>query len=436
LRKTLTALAAVLLFAVAISAAAAESDVVSTHCLETEVPLDDSHTVARLGGCGDPAAADLLWHLDRIDQAAPLLDGLYHRSHGGAGSVVYVMDTGVMASHDEFATPSGPRVIAGFDVARSVTIGASLCRSANKALMPCYQNFGELTGASHGTSVASLVAGSHVGVAPQAMIVSIRVMNESALATTRTYLDGLNAIIRHAWSPSTPQFRTAVVNISGWVLERLQGNPDAAPVPFSAVEKKIREMVAGVDANGKPDPNGKKFLFVVAGNNVDNGCGRGGVVDRFPAVLGRSIDGLITVGGMTEENSWWPGACHGGLEILAPSEGVFSATITAKNEYRGTKPNLRSGTSFGAPIISGIAARLLSQRPTLTPAELEAIIVATPSRVFNPDPSHADGKVAFLQDAPAVQTASAPAASPKAASTTPTAATAGAPMSSSGFNRP
>ena len=86
---------------------------------------------------------------------------------------------------------------------------------------------------------------------------------------------------------------------------------------YAAGEKKIREMIAGVDAQGRPDANGKRFLFVVAGNNIDNGCGRSGVVDRFPAILGKDIEGLITVGGMTEENSWWPGACRGGLEILA-----------------------------------------------------------------------------------------------------------------------
>ena len=411
MRKTLAASAASFLFAVTLSAAAAEPDVVSTHCRESEVPLDETHTVARLGDCGDPAAADLLWHLDRIDQTDANLDGLYHHRRGGAGSVVYVMDTGVMASHDEFATPSGPRVIAGFDAAQSVAIGGSRCTSANKALAPCYQNFVELTGASHGTSVASLVAGARVGVAPEASIVSIRVMNEGALATTRTYLAGLNAIVRHAWDPATPRFRTAVVNISGWVLERLQGSPDASPVPFTAVEKKIREMVAGVDANGKPDPNGKKFLFVVAGNNIDNGCGRGGLVDRFPAVLGRSIDGVITVGGMTAENSWWPGACRGGLEILAPSEGVFSATITARDEYRGTKPNLRSGTSFAAPIISGIAARLLADRPDLTPAEVEAWISSTPSRIDNAAAAFADGKVGYCESIalprPMMSTASA-----------------------------
>jgi subtilisin family serine protease len=380
-------------------------ELVSTRCHESEVVLDAGHNAAKLEGCGDPAAPNLLWHLDRIDRTNGELDGQYRRRAAGAGVVVYVMDTGVMAAHTEFASPAGSRVIAGFDATRSVGVGVSKCTSANKALAPCYSNPMELVGSQHGTSVASLVAGQNIGVAPEAMIVSIRVMNESALATTHTYLEGLDDIIRHAWDPSTPQFRTAVVNISGWVLEKLEGNRDDHPVPFATVERKIRDMIGGVDALGRPDPNGKRFLFVVAGNNIDNGCGRAGVVDRFPATLGKDLDGLITVGGMTADNSWWPGACHGGLEILAPSQGIFSASITATDHYRGTKPNLRSGTSFAAPIISGIAAQLLSEHPNLAPQQLEAIITSTPSRIVNPDASRADGKVAFVQDTTPVLTA-------------------------------
>ena len=380
---------------------AADSELVSTYCREVDISLDAVHTSSRLAGCGEDAHVDVLWHLDRIDQLDGNLDGQYHRRHAGAGSVVYVMDTGVLAAHSEF----GGRVIGGFDAAASLTVGASACASKNKAIEPCYSNWSELVGASHGTSVASLVGGEHVGVAPEATIISVRVMNESALATTRTYLDGLNFIIRNAYDPSTPQFHTAVVNISGWILEKLASMPDPSPVPFAVVEKKIREMIAGVDANGNPDPNGRHFLFVVAGNNIDNGCSRAGYVDRFPATLGKQLDGLITVGGMTEDNSWWPGACKGGLEILAPSQDIFSATITGTDHFRGRSPNLRSGTSFAAPIIAGIAARMLSENPMLSPADIESMIESTPSRIFNPDPTHADGKVAFVQDAPAVQTA-------------------------------
>ena len=389
--------------------AAPSVDVISTRCDEIDVPLDAEHTSSRLGNCTDNAAEDLLWYLDRISHVDARLDGHYDRHNRGAGSVVYIMDTGVDAEHTEFTGTNGSRVIAGFDLTSSVHIGNSNCRSGNKALQPCYNDYGELVAASHGTSVASIVAGRNIGVAPDADIVSIRVMNEHGLATTRTYLDGLNAIIKHAWTPGSPSFHTAVVNISGWVLDRLTPDTREPVVPYADVERKMREMINGVDANGSPDPNGKRFLFVVAGNNVDGGCGRSGVVDRFPAILGKSIQGIVTVGGMTSQNEPWVGACRGGIEVLAPAQQIFSATITAPDHYRGRRPNLRSGTSFAAPIISGIAARMLAERPDLSPQQLEMWITSTPSRTNTADPLSANGKVAVIRTLPAANVASSQA---------------------------
>jgi len=385
------------------------ADLISTHCSETEVAINSQFSVSRLDRCGSdiPDESDeLLWHLDRIDQIGGTLDGSFDRLNGGAGSVIYIMDTGVMASHREFSGANGTRIIGGFDATGSVDLGRSRCVSQNKATAPCWEGIDELTSASHGTSVASIAAGRNIGVAPEALVVSIRVMNERGLATTRSYLDGLDDVIHHAWDPKSPNFRTAIVNISGWVLERLTGASASQPVvSYAAVEKKIRDMIGGVDANGNPDPNGKRFLFVVAANNVDGGCGASGFIDRFPATLGRTIDGLITVGGMTSNNTAWNGSCRGAVEVLAPAQQIFSATITGPQDYRGRRPNLRSGTSFAAPIISGIAARLLSDRPDLTPAQLESWITATPSRVVNPDATMAGGKVAYVRSiAPATGT--------------------------------
>ena len=399
MERSLARFAVVLTVALASSAAfAASPDIISTKCDEVEVPLDSTHSSARLGRCSDNAD-NLLWYLDRISHVDARLDGHFDRRNRGAGSVVYIMDTGIDDQHTEFSGPAGSRVIGGYDATSSLHVGNSNCRSENKALAPCYNDYNELVAASHGTSVASLVAGRNIGVAPDASIVSIRVMNERGLATTRTYIDGLNAIIRNAWSPTTPAFRTAVVNISGWVLDKLTpSTPD--PVPYSAVEKKMKEMVGGVDANGNPDPNGRRFLFVVAGNNVDGGCGRSGMVDRFPAVLGTEVEGIVTVGGMTASNESWMGSCRGGIEVLAPAQQIFSATITAPDHYRGRKPNLRSGTSFAAPIIAGIAARMLAERPDLSPRELEMWITSTPSRTTNPDAQTADGRVAVLRTLP------------------------------------
>lgn len=398
--------------AVLVCSAHLRAEMISTRCTESEVSLDRQVSVARLDRCGSDQSDELLWYLDRIDQIGATLDGSFDRASSGAGSVIYVMDTGVMASHAEF----GARVIAGIDATDSVDIGRSRCTSANKATAPCFENFDELASASHGTSVASIAAGANIGVAPGAAIVSVRVMNERGLATTRTYLDGLDGIIKNAWDPAMPKFRTAVVNISGWVLERLNGTSSGGRpvISYAAVEKKIRDMIGGVDANGNPDPNGRKFLFVVAANNIDGGCGSSGTVDRFPATLGTTTEGLITVGGMTAANTAWSGSCRGGVEVLAPAQSIFSATITGPQDYRGRR--LRSGTSFATPIIAGIAARLLSERPDLTPQQIETWIEATPSRVVNPDSTLANGKVAYVRSiAPAAPTAVAVTASVRAA---------------------
>ncbi len=395
-----------------VSAVRLRADVVSTHCVETEIPLDTQHSVARLERCGEDAAAALLWHLDRIDQIGGNLDGRADRLNGGAGSVVYVMDTGVMRAHAEFTGRNGSRVIAGFDTTGGVDLGHSRCTAANKATDPCFEGYDELSSASHGTGVASIVAGRNIGVAPEAMLVSVRVMNERGLATTRTYLDGLDAIVKHAWDPTSPTFRTGIVNISGWVLERLTATSGSgrSVVPYAAVEKKIRDMIGGVDANGRPDPNGKRFFFVVAANNIDGGCGASGIIDRFPATLGTSVEGMITVGGMTMNNTVWSGSCRGGVEVLAPAQSIFSATITADDHYRGRRPNLRSGTSFAAPVIAGIAARLLADRPDLSPQQLESWITATPSRVVDPDSLMANGKVAYVRSIAPAASASVRAA--------------------------
>ena len=385
-----------LVAALALCAMPSVAQVSSTNCAETEVSLDPLYSVARLERCGDDVPAPLLWHLDRIDQVAAQLDGHFDRRNGGAGSVIYVMDTGVMASHGEFSVDGGTtRVIAGYDATGSVDLGRSKCVSGDKATAPCYEIMDELAAASHGTSVASIAAGRNVGVAPDASIVSVRVMNERGLATTRTYLEGLDAIVRHAWESNAS--RTSIVNISGWVLERLNGATVVKPVvSFAAVEQMIREMIGGIGADGKPDPNGKRFLFVVAANNTDGGCGPSGTIDRFPATLGTKLGGLITVGGMTADNRNWTGTCRGGVEVLAPAQGIFSATITGADHYRGRRPNLRSGTSFAAPIVAGIAARMLSQRPDLTPQQLEWWITSTPSRVDDPSEQMADGRVAYV----------------------------------------
>jgi len=388
-----------LLFAV--TTPAASSDIVKTRCTtETlrlvgtpSTPAASAWDVRRLISCGDESSGNALWHLDRLDAVDGTLDGQFHRTR--ANALVYVLDSGVEINHDEFAEGN---VIAGLDVPREQKQKPRCTSSANEALHPCFDP--KLVSPtyviySHGTGVASLIAGRHVGVAPGASIVSVLSFGVNS-QENRNWLLVLDAVIRTAWDPATPQVRTAVINMSSQLSDTATAKND---LPRSDVERKIRDMIGGVDRNGKPDPEGMRFLFVAAAGNAEEPakagdprgqCGPDFEVRLFPASLGNSLRGLITVGGSTRDNHVWSGSCRGdAVEILAPAEEVMPATNSGNDQYR---LSLSSGTSFSAPIVAGAAALILSQSPDLTPAEVEDRLEATASYVIAPPPGSAQGR--------------------------------------------
>lgn len=106
-------------------------------------PAPEGATAAAL-----PSLSSVPWSLDRLDQRSLPLDAEYHLSRGDAGQGVdiYIVDSGVRASHDEF----GGRVFLHPGGNFSPDQGADDLTDRN----------------GHGTFCASLAAGALVGVAP------------------------------------------------------------------------------------------------------------------------------------------------------------------------------------------------------------------------------------------------------------------------------
>ena len=92
------------------------------------------------------------WNLDRIDQRALPWNSIYNYAGSGAGVHVYILDTGIRTTHQEF----GGRASVGYDA-----IGDG-------------QNGNDCNG--HGTHVAGIVGGSTWGVAKQAYLHAVRVI--------------------------------------------------------------------------------------------------------------------------------------------------------------------------------------------------------------------------------------------------------------------
>jgi subtilisin family serine protease len=223
--------------------------------------------------------------------------------------------------------------------------------------------------AAHGTSVASVAGGRFVGLAPDAKIVSVY-----GGINLRSWNESLDGIVKHAFEPSTPPFRTGIINLSASIT----GIDDSE---LAAFDERIRRMTTGIDANGNADPNGKRFLFVFAAGNAPEGCTATGDVRYRPNILGAQMEGVVTVAGITRHNVLWASSCRGALvEVAAPAEDVFVASLGGTDHYRFEPAFYNSGTSWAAPFVSGIAAQYLELDPTLTPAQLEARLKASPSR--------------------------------------------------------
>jgi hypothetical protein len=347
----------------------AAAQIVPTHCQTAVVPvLYDPNGARVITACDDSLPDDLLWNLDRADQVSGDLDGKFNRRIDGRGSVIYVIDSGILADHDEFMTATGSRVIAGVDLLAGVPGGAMPCGS-NWALAPCTDFPLGVMIDGHGTAVASVAAGNRVGVAPGATLVSIRALG-FVKPTPERFLAAFDAVIKNAWDPATPQFRTGIVTLS-FGLDQFDGRVDAM----------IRRMVGGVDRDGNPDPNGKRFFFTFFGGNVgSNHCDDNGNILVYPSSAGAAINGAVTVGGLSKPNEIWSGSCRSaGIEVWAPAADLVVASLTGHDHYHPLY--ISSGTSYAAPYVAGIAARMLQRNPSLTPEEIEAAMKASPARV-------------------------------------------------------
>jgi hypothetical protein len=172
---------------------------------------------------------------------------------------------------------------------------------------------------SHGTAVASLIAGSGAntpGVAPGAEILSIRVANDSGQSDSFLLAQGIIAAVDAGVS---------LINIS-------MGGMGESGVLRKAIEYANERGV---------------LIFAASGNN--------GVDQVFhPA----ASEGVIAVGAVDARGNHLDFSNSGQeIDISAPGYGVNAA-------YSTNQVGMVSGTSFSTPIITGVVAAVMTEAGT------------------------------------------------------------------------
>ena len=273
------------------------------------------------------------WGIDRIDTNGGTTNNNYDDGDlTGNGVRVYVVDTGVQGSHDDF----GGRVVPG-RTAREDQECAS-CQAVN-GILPA-----DGSGCNaHGTHVASIVGGAQHGVASEVTIVPAFSCFGFPCGGGGPRQCGRGSDIK--------------ANLE-WVLTDCAAHPEARCVMQRSLSGGfLTEDAALLDAN--------VMVVAAAGNSASDPCTNYYDSD---ATFNKLLVGSTTEGGQLSGFSNY-GAC---VHVQAPGSSILAAWTGSSN----TATKSISGTSMAAPHVSGVAAQLLADDPSLSVARVKEIILA------------------------------------------------------------
>ena len=266
-------------------------------------------------------ATTVSFALDRIDQRTLPLDRTYRHGATGNGVTVYVFDGGVSSTHPELAG--------------RVRVGYSGFPNDPKICNP------------HGTAVAGAIAGSTLGVAPDADIVDVKMVQ----------CDKLRGTI------------AAIVDGARWVIEDHKTHPGPAIANWSFIADTSTHIAALDSAVDELRAAG--IPVIVSAGNVDiDACHVSPANSKGVVVVGASSvtyeRGRDSVKVQVDRRT--PGTAFGPcIDVYAPGDSVLLPSLDHDSLPIS---QLWNGTSMAAGYVSGAAALYLETHPFATPDQV------------------------------------------------------------------
>jgi len=263
--------------------------------------------------CGTVTDKNVAWNLQRVSHKGKVTPqnptGLnFNYVYDSAGQIqgvtIYVLDTGIMLTHNELTT----RAKLGF-------------------VAPGVKDDTSLDSKNHGTGVASVIAGTTLGVVKQSSIIDVKVGNG---LTMKVLASDVLAGLSYVYKTAPKSDANSIVHLSFSMY--------ASDATVTLLDTVVTQLVS----------NSKIYFVAPAGdNNKDAG-------EYYPA----KSKLVVSVGGTTIADERWRNSNYGAaVDIWAPAASVRSASTSPAD---GTGVSWGQGTCFAAAHVTGLIAYFMN----------------------------------------------------------------------------